>query len=124
MSHFTHVETRLRDQAILRQALEQLGYAVAGAGPVKGYGGQTEHADLIIDTGTDYDIGFVQKDGRIEVVADFWALRIDQEEFVHQVTQRYAYLTVIAEADSQGWSKLTEEVQPDGSIRLVMQRWK
>ena len=124
MSHFTRVTTQLRDMVILQQALEQLGYDVAGAGPIRGYGGQQVNADLVIDTGSSYDIGFLQEDDQIELIADFWGLKVDREKFLNQVIQRYAYLTVVEQAQAQGWSTLTEEVQPDGSIRLVMQRWK
>ena len=124
MSHFTRVTTQLRDMVILQQALEQLGYDVASAGPIRGYGGQQVNADLVIDTGSSYDIGFLQEDDQIELIADFWGLKVDREKFLNQVTQRYAYLTVVEQAQAQGWSTLTEEVEPDGSIRLVMQRWK
>lgn len=123
MSHFTRVQTQLRDIEVVRKALKQLGYQVAGAGPVKGFGNQEVEAELVINTGSSNDIGFVQDGESVVMVADFWGLKIDRTRFLQEITQRYAYLTVVEQAEIQGWSTLTEEVQPDGSIRLVMQRW-
>lgn len=124
MSHFTRVTTQLRNLAVLRDALVQLGHSVSDAGPVRGFGGQRVDADLVVDTGSGYDVGFVQEGDEIRMVADFWGLKNDPKQFLDQVTQRYAYLTVVTQAQDQGWATITEEVQPDGSIRLVMQRWK
>ena len=42
--------------------------------------------------------------------------------FVHQVTQRYAYHTVVEQTEARGFGRVEEETQADGSIRLVMRR--
>ncbi|HLV43462.1 MAG TPA: DUF1257 domain-containing protein [Aggregatilineales bacterium] len=124
MSHFTRVRTQLRDLQTVRRALEDLGYEVEEGRTVRGYGGQETDADLIVRTGSQYDLGFRQEGGAILMVADFWGLRVDREAFLNRLTQRYAYLTVLEQAQTQGWQSVTEETQPDGSIRLVMQRWE
>jgi len=122
MSHFTRVRTQLRNIDTVKQALEDLGYTVA-EGKVRGYQGQLENADLVVNVGTNYDIGFRRDGENVTMVADFWGLRINKDQFLKQVSQRYAYLTVLDQAQSQGWQNVAEEVQADGSIRLVMQRW-
>jgi hypothetical protein len=122
MSHFTRVRTQLRNIETVKQALEDLGYAVT-EGSVRGYQGHLENADLVVNTGSSYDLGFRKEGENVVMVADFWGLRINREQFVKQLSQRYAYLTVMEQAQSQGWQSVTEEVQTDGSIRLVMQRW-
>jgi hypothetical protein len=106
----------------VQQALEDLGYTVE-KGTVRGYLGQQARADLVVRTDNNFDIGFRKEGENIVLVGDFWGLRINREEFLQQVSQRYAYLTVTQQAAAGGWSKMTEEVQEDGSIRLVMQRW-
>ncbi len=123
MSHFTRIRTKLRNLETVRQALQELGYTVNPRGVVRGFGGQTEQADLVVQTETRFDVGFRAEAGHIVMVGDFWGLPIDRERFLQQVTQRYAYLTVMQQAVSEGWQAVAEEVQPDGSIRLVMQRW-
>ncbi len=123
MSHFTKIRTQLHNIETVKQALEDLGYTVK-EGPVHGYGGQQTHADLVVSTGTAYDIGFRREGQTLVMVADLWGLKINKDQFLQQVSQRYAYLTIIEQAQSQGWQAMTEEWQPDGSIRLVMQRWQ
>lgn len=122
MSHFTRVRTQLRDIETVQRALEDLGYTVEN-GVVRGYGGQRAVADLVVRTDSGYDIGFRQEGDAVVLVADFWGLRINREDFLKKVTQRYAYLTVVDQATAQGWQTMTEEVMADGSVRLVMQRW-
>ncbi|HOA23390.1 MAG TPA: DUF1257 domain-containing protein [Aggregatilineales bacterium] len=123
MSHFTRVRTQLRDLDTVRRALEDLGFEVVENAPVRGYNGQQERADLVVQTGSEYNLGFRREGQNVVMVADFWGLRIDREGFLNRVTQRYAYLTVLDQAQKQGWQSVAEEVQEDGSIRLVMQRW-
>lgn len=122
MSHFTRVRTQLRNIDTVKQALENLGYAVA-EGKVRGYQGNLEQADLVVNVGSSYDIGFRKEGENVVMVADFWGLKINREQFLKQVSQKYAYLTIMEQAESQGWQSVTEETQADGSIRLVMQRW-
>jgi hypothetical protein len=122
MSHFTRIRTKLTDIHTVRKALEDLGYAVQ-SGRVRGYRGQEAQADLVIHIDSGYDIGFREEGSAVVMVADFWGLRINREEFLDRVTQRYAYITVVEQARAQGWQMTTEENQEDGSIRLVLQRW-
>ena len=122
MSHFTRVQTQLRNIETVKQALMELGYSVT-EGMVRGYRDNEATADLVVHVSDNYDIGFRQEASQIVMVADFWGLKINREDFLKSVTQKYAYITVMEQAQSQGWQAMTEEKQPDGSIRLVMQRW-
>jgi hypothetical protein len=122
MSHFTRVRTQLRNIETVKHALEDLGYNVT-EGKVRGHQGQLEHADLVINTGSSYDIGFRKDGDAVIMVADFWGLRINRDQFLKQLSQRYAYHTIMEQAEVQGWQAVAEERQQDGSIRLVMQRW-
>ncbi len=124
MSHFTRVKTQLRNLNLVQQALEEMGHQVIPDSHVRGYHGDQTRADLVVHMPGKYDIGFLeQPDGDDEMVADFWGLKIDRKTFVNEVTQRYAYLTVVEQASAQGFQVTAEENQADGSIRLVMQRW-
>lgn len=122
MSHFTRVRTQLRDLDTVKRALADLGYVV-GEGSVRGYANQIADADLVVKLDGGYDIGFRKEGELVSVVADFWGLKINREQFVAKVSQRYAYLTILDQAAEQGWQMTVDEVQPDGSVRLVMQRW-
>lgn len=122
MSHFTRVRTQLRDLETVRRALEDLGYAVRD-GAVRGHAGAEQEADIVVKVTATADVGFRREGEAIVMVGDFWANRLDRQSFLNRVAQRYAYLTVTDQAEAQGWAQVREEVQADGSIRLVMQRW-
>jgi hypothetical protein len=122
MSHFTRIRTKLTDIHTVQKALEELGYTVL-SGRVRGYRGQEAEADLVVKTDSGYDIGFRDEGSAVVMVADLWGLRINRDEFLNKVAQKYAYITVVEQAKAQGWQMATEENQEDGSIRLVLQRW-
>jgi hypothetical protein len=123
MSHFTRVKTQLRNLDTVRRALEDLGYEVR-KGEVRGYGTNVDWADLVVSISTTRDIGFRVAGQSIEMVADLWGEAVTAQEIRQKVAQRYAYLTILEQTEAQGWQRVTEEVQDDGSIRLVMQRWE
>lgn len=134
MSHFTKVETQLRNLVHLRRALEDLGYKVVegkgGQVRVRGYSTATEEAELAVDIeGSYYNIGLRRTEaGLYDLVADWDEIEatteVRQQVFVQQLTQRYAYHTVVEEAAKAGF-KLAEEVnEEDGSLRLTMRKWE
>mgnify|MGYP005855285467 CR=1 FL=1 len=124
MSHFTRIQTRLRDIAIVKEALKDLKYAVRENDAVRGYSRwERVSADVVVEAEDGRDIGFRQDGDQVELVADFWNRRLDQEAFLQRITQRYAYRMVIQKAGEQGFQVVKEEQQQDGSIRVVVQRW-
>ena len=124
MSHFTRIQTQIRNIGTLQRALEDLGYDVTQDAQVRGYRGAHTNADLVVRLDGSFDVGFTrQKDEQVAMVADFWGLKVDKNTFLNSVTQKYAYLTVMEQAAAQGFQMVTEENQADGSIRLVVQRW-
>jgi len=122
MSHFTRVKTQLKDIEMVKRALEDLGHTIV-AGKVRGYGKRKAPADFVVRLDDRYDVGFRQEGDTVSMIADLWEVPIDADKFLRQVSQRYAYLTVVEQTASQGWQVVTEENQADGSVRLVMQRW-
>lgn len=124
MSHFTRIRTQLRNIATVQRALEDMGYNVEEKQTVRGYRGSQINADLVVRMDGGFDIGFTQQaEDEVAMVADFWGLKLDKETFLKQLTQRYAYHTVMEQAQAEGFQVVTEENQQDGSIRLVVQRW-
>ncbi|PSN14090.1 hypothetical protein C7293_13205 [filamentous cyanobacterium CCT1] len=128
MSHFSQIKTKIRNLDSLKLALNDLG-ADWKAGPcdVRGYQGLTETADVVIAQDNGYDIGFRRnpETSDYELVADlqYWQQPLTVEGFLRQVTQRYAYNTVLSETSRQGFQLSEEQVREDGSVRLVVQRW-
>lgn len=128
MSHFSQIKTKIRNLDSLQAALTDVG-AQWKSGPVevRGYQGQTEVADVVIEQANGYDIGFRHNDQthEYELVADlqYWQQPLTVDGFLNQVTQRYAFHTVLSESSRQGFQVAEQQTNQDGSIRLVVQRW-
>lgn len=126
MSHFSQIKTQIRDLSSLQTALTDLGISwKSGPQPVRGYRGQTRTAEVVIEQGNGYDIGFSRNQEQYELVADlqYWQQPLSVEGFLKQVTQRYAYNTILKETTQQGFQVSEQQQNQDGSIRLVLQRW-
>ena len=126
MSHFSQIKTQIRNLDSLQSALTDLGISwKSGPHPVRGYQGQTHTAEVVVEQGNGYDIGFRWNGEQYDLVADlqYWQQPLTVDRFLSQVTQRYA-LNVVTQTSAQQGFQVAEQVQnQDGSIRLVVQRW-
>ncbi|MEB3274202.1 MAG: DUF1257 domain-containing protein [Prochlorothrix sp.] len=126
MSHFSHIKTQIRNLDSLQSALSDLGMDwKAGPQDVRGYQGQTKTAAVVIEQQNGYDLGFSWNGSEYELVADlqYWQQPLTVERFLSQVTQRYAFNTVLQASADQGFQVAEQQENADGSIRLVVQRW-
>lgn len=137
MSHFSRIATKVREMDKLKQALEELGHEVEeGPATVRGYRDQEVQADLVIRRPEGYDIGFrrgggdediqargleEEEIGDVEMICDTWGLKIDEDEFLEAVMQRYAYNVIKEQATMDGLVLVEEEQQEDGSVRMVFE---
>ncbi|ADI62757.1 DUF1257 domain-containing protein [Trichormus azollae] len=126
MSHFSQIKTQIRNLESLKDALSDLGIDwKPGPREVSGYSGQTHAAEVSIEQENGYDIGFRWNGKEYELVADlqYWQQDLSVDGFLRQVTQRYAYQTVMKETTKVGFQVAEQQKNEDGSIRLVLQRW-
>jgi len=126
MSHFSNIKTQIRNLSSLKEALNDLEIEwKSGPNKVRGYQGQTRTAEVAIAQENDYDIGFSWNGSEYELIADlqYWQQPWSVDGFLNRVTQRYAYHTVLAETEKQGFQVSEQQNNEDGSIRLVVQRW-
>jgi hypothetical protein len=127
MSHFSQIKTQIRNLTSLEAALTDLGIDwKSGPKEVRGYRGQTQTAAVTIEQENGYDLGFTWNGKEYEMVADlqFWQQPWPVEHFLNKVTQRYAYHTVVSETAKQGFQVAEQKQNADGSLRLVVQRWR
>ena len=127
MSHFSQVQTVIRDQALLEESLKQLQFDFQNSAEVtiRGYQGNTECGQVVIDTGSRYDIGFQRReDGSFDVCADWWGVefntQIRKESFMQRLNRTYAHLTVKRQVLEPGLIIEQETVLPNGEIELVV----
>jgi hypothetical protein len=126
MSHFSQIKTQIRNLDSLKDALTDLGVDwKEGPREVRGYRGQTHAAEITIEQDNGYDVGFRWNGKEYELVADlqYWQQSLSVEGFLRQVTQRYAYQTVVKETTRVGFQVAEQKQNEDGSISLLVQRW-
>ena len=126
MSHFSNIKTKIRNLDSLKSALKDLSVDWKnGPGIVRGYQGKTHKAEIVVEQENNYDFGFSWNGNEYELVADlqYWQQPLTVDGFLRQVTQRYAYHTVVNQTTNQGFQITEQENNQDGSIRLVVQRW-
>lgn len=126
MSHFSNIKTKIRNLNYLKAALTDIGIEwQSGPSVVRGYQGQTCTAEVVIPQGNNYDLGFSWNGQEYELITDlqYWQQPLTVEGFLRQVTQSYAYHTVVNESSKQGFQLTEQQKNKDGSMRLVVQRW-
>ena len=128
MSHFSTIQTRIKNKPELVEALNLLQYNVTedqelyvtGA---HGIGHETVEAEVAIAK----DVGFRLNpiSGEYDLVADLetWNQPIPVERFIDKVTQQYARMTVHNQVKKMGFQVEEEWEMDDGSIELVVNRW-
>ncbi|HKQ72796.1 MAG TPA: DUF1257 domain-containing protein [Blastocatellia bacterium] len=125
MSHFSRIKTQIVEKKYLTQALQDLNYAYEeGDVEIRGYGGNRTAVEIKIPTrNSGYDIGFRKSGAAYEMVADWYGIHgINHQKFVEQVTQRYVYHATKEKLEEQGFALVTEEVERDGRVHLVLRR--
>jgi Protein of unknown function (DUF1257) len=126
MSHFSHIKTQIRNLTFLQNALTELKIDwKPGPREVRGYRGQVQTAEVVIEQDNGYDIGFYWNGQEYELVSDlqFWQQNGSVDRFLQKITQNYAYQAVMSETAKQGFQVAEQQKNQDGSIRLVLQRW-
>ena len=130
MSHFTKVETKIKDLVCLKKALTDLGYTFTEGEQgvvVKGYMGQTETAELSIHASSKYDVGVKATASGYEFVSDWWGVETtrgwSEEEFLKKVTRKYSYHKVMQEIQDRGYTLDSEEVKEDQTVQIRVRTW-
>ena len=126
MSHFVRVRTQIREREHLVQALRDLHYQFQEGEQltVRGYAGNSERAEVVVDTGTRYDIGFCRQEDAYAVVADWWGVqgnsKIRQDDFIQQVNRQYAYNVIREQAREQNLIVQEERNLENGDLVIVL----
>jgi hypothetical protein len=127
MSHFTNIKTKLYDRATIEKSLSDLNIEwEAGLSTVRGYNNQHQSAEIVIRQKNNHDIGFKWNGKEYELVADlmFWDQKYSLNKFLNQVNQRYAFNLITKVSEDQSFQYVEAENQEDGSIRLLLRKFK
>ncbi len=125
MSHFSRIKTQMTELEYLTQALSDLDCQwETGDLHIGGLGAGRRKVEIKVKTNLfRREVGFVKSSGGYEIVADWWGIsKAQRDKFRQELAQRYAYHAARAKLEAQGFGLVTEEKQPDGSVRLVLRR--
>lgn len=126
MSHFLKIRTQIREREPLIQALRDLNcqFQEGQNLVVRGFAGNKETAEVVINTGSKYDIGFRRQGQEYEVIADWWGVErntsIRQQSFIAQVSQRYSYNLIKEQAREQYLIVEEEQELENGDVVILL----
>ena len=132
MSHFSRIRTTFRRREALIQCMQESGYTVETDTTITGYHGQ-HNVDIAVKKSGRYCLGFVENpEGTYDMVADWWGIsgkgeKKIAEELNHQaetIQKEYAKKIVLEQTAADGFDLVSETEENDGTVRIVVRRWK
>jgi GTP cyclohydrolase II len=127
MSHFTKIATKLYDRTILEKSLSDLNIEwEVGVTKIRGYNNQEHSAEIVVRQENNNDLGFKWNGKEYELVADlmFWDQKYSVNKFLNQINQRYAFNLITKVSEEQSFQYVGAENQNDGSIKLLLRKFK
>ena len=122
MSHFTSIQTQIRDLAALADACKELGAELVEGGEARGYAGQTRKGEAVIKLKGPYDIALNrQPDGSYELATDWWGGHVEKEvgKGYARLIQLYGVHKAVREARKKGYLA-SRKTLPNGAIKLTI----
>ena len=125
MSHFTTIQTQIRDLDALRDACSELGLGFTANAQCRGYAGLTRQAPHVIQLKGPYDIAVdpsPEQDGSYGLTTDWWDGHVAKEvgPGYGRLLQSYGVHKTMREARSRGL-RSTRRIETDGSILLTLE---
>jgi len=114
------------------ECLTNLGYVIRNDEVVQGYRG-VENADFAVQTRSGYGIGFRKNArGAYDIIADWWGVKGTRERNllaqiqneVGRIQKEYTEKTVMEEVANEGFDVVERCEDENGTIRIVVRRWK
>jgi hypothetical protein len=125
MSHFTTIQTQIRDLEALRDATVEMGFQLLKKSKCRGYAGVTRLAPHVIQLKGPYDIAVEpskENDGSYGLTTDWWDGHVAKEVGTGygRLLQSYGIHKTMREARSRGL-RSTRRVEADGSVLLTLE---
>jgi hypothetical protein len=125
MSHFTTIQTQIRDLDALNEACVEMGLNLVQNANCRGYAGITRQAPNVIKLKGPYDIAVdphPENDGTYGLTTDWWDGHAAKEVGIGygRLLQSYGIHKTIREARSRGL-RTTRRQEADGSILLTLE---
>ncbi len=123
MSHFTTIQTQIRDAEALADACAELGVELLRDAQARGFGDQTRHGELVVRLRGPYDIA-ANRPGPAEpyeLTTDWWGGHVEREvgPSYGRLLQLYGVHKTMREA-ARKRLRVTRHLERDGSIKLTL----
>ena len=122
MSHFTTIQTQIKDIDSLKKACTELGLKVSENAEARGYGKRWSPGDYVIKLNGPYDIAVnKQPDGTYGFTTDWWDGHVEKEVGANygKLLQLYGVYKATAEARKKGFT-VNRQTLKDGAIKLCI----
>ena len=122
MSHFTEIQTEIRDIAALHAACSEMGFELLQNVEARGYGSNRHHGEHVIRLKGPYDIALNQDaSGRLALTTDWWGGHVEKEvgKNYGRLLQMYGVHKATRDARRRGYTVRRKQLQ-DGSIKLCI----
>jgi Protein of unknown function (DUF1257) len=126
MSHFTTIQTQIRDVEALEAACTELGVELLRNTEARGFANSTRHGQLVVRLKGPYDIAANRAQGTegsesYELATDWWNRHVEAEVGPNygRLLQLYGVHKTIREANKKRL-RVTRHQETDGSIRLSL----
>ena len=122
MSHFTSIQTQIRDLEALQDACKELGVELVHEGVARGYATNVRTGDAVIRLKGPYDIALnKQSDGNYSLTTDWWGGHVEKEVGPNfaKLIQLYGVHKATREAKKRGYFA-SRKTLPNGAIKLTI----
>jgi hypothetical protein len=127
MSHFTKIKTKLYNLETLKRSLSDLNIEwTSEKQEIMGYKDQKQSVELVVKQKNNYDLGFKWNGAEYELITDlmFWKQPYSVDKFLNQVNQLYAYNSIVEASEKQNFNFVKAENSANGTMRVVLRRYK
>nr|YP_009293708.1 hypothetical protein Rhodyp_112 [Rhodymenia pseudopalmata]AOM64390.1 hypothetical protein Rhodyp_112 [Rhodymenia pseudopalmata] len=128
MSHFSRIKTSIKNFDILHKTLKDLRFSCnCLIDKISDANGVVYDIDLAFKThdSSENILGFSWNGNEYSLVVDLqlWNQEMSIDRFMDKILQQYALNTILNSSSSEGFKAINHQVNQDGSITLMMQRW-
>jgi hypothetical protein len=122
VSHFTTIETQIRDIEALRSVCNELGLALVQNTQARGYGGKTHQGEYVVVLKGPFDIALnKQASGAYQLTTDWWDGHVEKEvgQKFGRILQSYGVWKTAMEATKKGYM-VTRHGLKNGCIKVTI----
>ena len=125
MSHFTTIQTQIKDLDALEHACGDMGYELLSDTPCRGYAGVQRTAHRVIKLEGPYDIAVdpsPQIEGGFDLTTDWWGGHVERQVGAGfgRLLQNYGIAKTTLEARQRGL-RVTSHLEESGSVLLILE---